>query len=170
SSSADTAPCEIYTLSLHDALPILNILHHEKLQLLCRLGKGFIIGPAVSRICAQNPQSLDLSGIDALDDLVVGDGRFLCQHLLRHMKHLGDPCPARRVSKVPAAIKYRGIAERAGAHGVTLSCDGVGSGTRFTDVAGHQRQIDDCLGGPHRLIALIDAHGPPEGYPLSAVD
>src|SRR5699024_11914733 len=83
SSSADTAPCEIYTLSLHDALPILNILHHEKLQLLCRLGKGFIIGPAVSRICAQNPQSLDLSGVDALDDLVVGDGRFLCQHLLR---------------------------------------------------------------------------------------
>ena len=86
------------------------------------------------------------------------------------MKHLGDPCPARRVSKVPAAVKYRGVAERAGAHGVTLSCDGVGSGTRFTDVAGHQRQIDDRLGGPHRLIALIDAHGPPEGYPLSTVD
>ena len=66
------------------------------------------------------------------------------------------------IGEIVSAQQVRGVAEQSRAHRVALAGDGVGAGARSTDVAGHQRQIDDRLGRAHPLVTLVDSHRPPE--------
>lgn len=74
-----------------------------------------------------------------------------------------------RVRKVAAAEQTGSVAEQPRPHGVALAGDGVGARADLADVAGQKGQIDYCLGGAYGLMALVHAHGPPEGDPLPLV-
>src|SRR6185369_4654449 len=71
--------------------------------------------------------------------------------------------------EIASAEKVRGIAEEPRAHRVALTGDRIGPGPRPADVAGHERQIDQALRGPHAFVTLVDTHRPPDGdaFPLA---
>lgn len=75
----------------------------------------------------------------------------------------GDVGAVGAVGGVVAAEEGRGVAKEARTHGVALAGDGIGAGAGAADVAGQQREVDDGLCGARGLVALVDAHGPPEG-------
>ncbi len=77
----------------------------------------------------------------------------------RRLRHLGAIGGGFEIS---SAEEARGVAEEAGAHRIALAGDRVGAGAGPADVAGDQCDIDDGLGGAHRLVPLVDAHRPPE--------
>ena len=81
-----------------------------------------------------------------------------------------DPCSLILITELAAAEQACGVAEETGAHGVALSGYGVAARTGFADIAGHKSQVDDGLRRADRFIALVDTHGPPEGYRLAVVD
>ena len=74
------------------------------------------------------------------------------------------------VREVVAAEQVRRVAEQPRAHRVALAGDRVRAGARPADVAGHQRQVDDRLRGADALVALVDAHRPPERDALAVVN
>ena len=119
---------------------------------------------------AEDPQALDLAGVDALDDLVVGDRGFLGHEVGVDADDVGDPFALRLVREVAAAKEAGGVGEKAGAHGVALAGDGIAAGAGLADVAGHKSQVHNGASGRNSLVALVDAHGPPEGDGLALVD
>ena len=143
---------------------------YEQLQLLGRFRKCLVIGPAVSGIRAEDPQTLDLSFVDALHDHVVRDRGLLRDVIDIDPGELGDPCSLIFICEITAAEQAGGIAEKTGCHRVALTGNGVSTGAGLSDVPGHQGKVDDGLRRAHCLIALVDAHGPPERNSLSIVD
>ena len=111
----------------------------------------------------------DPAGQDPLDDLVVGQAVLGGDPSRRGCRACRRPCRgASALREVVAAEQAGGVAEEPRAHGVALAGDRVGAGAGPPDVAGHQRQVDDRLRQAHRLVALVDAHGPPERDALAA--
>src|SRR5438045_5186795 len=70
-----------------------------------------------------------------------------------------------RVKEIMSAQKVRGVAEKARAHRVALAGDRVCACSGATDLAGHEGQIDEGLGGAGGFMALVDSHRPPKRHP-----
>ncbi|MFT6863716.1 MAG: hypothetical protein ACJAVK_002277 [Akkermansiaceae bacterium] len=51
---------------------VIHVLDDEKLQLLSDFSVAILIDPAVRWIGGNDPESLDLAGVDAFDDLIIG--------------------------------------------------------------------------------------------------
>jgi len=61
------------------------------------------------------------------------------------------------VCEIVSTQQVRGVAEQPRAHRVALAGDGVGSRAVLANVARHEGEIDDALGRPDPLMALVDA-------------
>ena len=81
-----------------------------------------------------------------------------------------DLFPMLGVEKIVTAEKISRVGEQARAHRVALAGDGIRAGAGPADVAGHQREIDDCLGGAGGFMALVYAHRPPERDAFAAMN
>ncbi len=122
-------------------------------------------------LVAMTHRPLILPGEDAFDDLVVGPtvlGRGCGRRRCPGCRRPSARCVG--VREVVAAEQVRRVAEQPRAHRVALAGDRVGPGARPADVAGHQGQVDDRLRRAHALVALVDAHRPPERDALALVD
>ena len=82
----------------------------------------------------------------------------------------GDFVAVVGVGEIMAADEAGDVRKEARAHGVALAGDAVRAGAGAADVAGHEREVDDGLGGAGGFVALVDAHGPPEGNAFAAGD
>src|ERR1041385_3254348 len=69
----DTATTEIYTLSLHDALPICRIIYQQGLS--DYLGHPSARVPGTERVVVKPKHSVDIRGMDHMtaDDMIVVD-------------------------------------------------------------------------------------------------
>ena len=149
---------------------VVDILDDKELQFFGSGRESLVVGPAVPGVSAQDPQALDLAGIDALNDLVVGDSGLLGDQVGRDPHDIGDALPLGFIGKVAAREQAGRIAEEPGAHGIALACDGVAARARLADISGKEGEVHDGLCRPHSLVALVDAHGPPERNSLAVVD
>ncbi len=149
---------------------VIHVLHDQKIEPGEDLAKPALVNPRVRRIGADHPKAADLAGLDPLDDLVVCPARPAGDPVFRDLEHAGDLGAMVGVGEVVSAEEVGGVREQPRAHRVALAGNRVGSGAGSAHIAGHQCQVDDCLGGFHPLMALVDAHRPPEGDAGSFVD
>ncbi len=129
-----------------------------------------LVDPGVGGVGGDDPEASDLAGGDPLEDLVVGQAALAGDAPLVDGQDLGHRPAVFGVGEVAPPEQAGRVAEEARAHGVALPGDRVGAGARAADVAGHQGEVDDRLGGAGGLVALVHPHGPPERDPLARVD
>ena len=161
---------QIYSRVLRALDIVIDILDNKEFQFLSRFRESLVVGPAVSGIRAEDPQALDLSCVDSLHDHIVGNRGLLRDMINVDAGQLSDPCSLIFIREITASEQAGGITEETGGHGVALSGNGVAAGTGLSDIPGHQSQIDNGLRCAHCLVALVDAHGPPERDSLAIVD
>ena len=140
----------------------IHVLDYEEIELFAQLVKAVLVDPRVGRIGGDDPEALDLAGLDSVDDLVVGPAGRGWDAVLGDAKDAADFLAVLGFGKVMPAEQVGGVGEKSAAHGVALPGDGIGPGARFADVASHQAEVDDRLGGADALVRLVDAHGPPK--------
>ena len=147
-----------------------HVLDDEEVEAVEHVLQMPLVDPRVRSVGGHDPQTLDGSAEDLLEDLVVGQARPVGDALHIDPERVGHFAAVHRVREVPASEQSRGVAEQAGAHGVALPGDRVGAGAGPTDVAGHEGQGDYGLGAADPFMTLVHAHGPPERDPLTVVD
>ena len=149
-----------------------HVLHDQEVEpARARRGASSWLIHECAGLVAMTHRPLILPAQDAFDDLVVGPAVLGRECAPRRCPACRRPC-ARcvGVGEVVAAEQVGRVAEQPRAHRVALAGDRVGAGAGAADVAGHQREVDDRLRGAHALVALVDAHRPPERHALAVVD
>src|ERR1043166_329753 len=100
---------------------------------------------------------------NALYDLVISPTICGRNVFFGHSQECANVRTMGRIQELATANESGNVGEYAGTHRVALTGDRIGSRAGLPNVAGHQRKIDDRLGGACRLVALVHAHGPPKG-------
>ncbi len=131
---------------------------------------GGLVDPGMGGVGGDDPEGADLAGVDGVDDLVVGEIRGGGDDGFGDVEDVGDFGAVGGIGEVVAADEAGDVGVEAGAHGVALAGDAVRAGAGSADVARHDGEVDDGLGGAGGFVALVDAHGPPEGDALAAGD
>ena len=149
---------------------VVHVLDHQEIQAAGNLSKEVLIDPGVARVCRDNPQASDFAIQNLFQNLVVGQGVLGGNDIFRDVENFSDLFAVVGIGKIPSRQQSRGVRKQPRAHGVTLTGDGVGAGTGAADVACHQGDVDDGLSRPDALVALVDAHGPPERDPAMVRD
>src|SRR5713226_3650686 len=109
-----------------------------------------------------HPKPLDLAVTNAVHNLVVGSAWFRRNPFLRHTERGADFCSVSGVCEIMSANKAGDVGIKPRAHRIALTRDRICASARAADIAGHQREVDDGLRRARGLMALVDAHGPPE--------
>ena len=149
---------------------VVHVLHDEKIELFNDLVEFALVNPGVRRICPNDPEALDFSLCDSLDNLVEGP-TVLGRNLFNaYSKESRDLFAIGRIQKIMAAQQVCRIRKEAGTHRVALAGDRICSGTRSANVTRHQGKIDNRLRRASGFVPLIYSHGPPEGNAFAGVN
>ena len=147
-----------------------HVLHDEEVEFVEDAIEAALIDPGMARVRGDEPEGFDLPFVRRVDDLIVGEAGTVRNALDGNAGGSGDFVAVRRIAEVVPAEEIRRVREQARTHRVALAGDGVRTGAGSADVSGHQREIDDGLGGASGFVALIHAHGPPEGDGFAFTD
>ena len=116
------------------------VLNHEKLDGAERLFEQFVVGEGDRRVGCDEPEGFDLSLYRSLNDVWIGEATSSRYSIDGDVPDAGEGFAVRGVVELAIAREGRGEARLASAHGVALSGDGEGCGTRAANVAGHLSQ------------------------------
>ena len=149
---------------------VVHVLNDEKVEPLEHVAGHALVDPRMSGVRGDDPQAANFAAQNAFQNAMVRPACFVRDRCLVDVEHVGHFAAIDRIREVVPAEQIRRVAEQPRAHRVALAGDRVGAGAGPADVAGHQRQVDDRLGGAHGLMALVDAHRPPERNSFALVN
>ena len=124
--------------------------------------KFALVDPGMRRVGRHDPKAFNLVIGDSFDDLIVGQTVLIGNSIDIDAENARDLRPIFRFQEIVSGQQVGGIRKKPRAHRVTLAGDRIGACSEPPDITGHKREIDDRLSGAGRLVALIDAHRPPE--------
>src|SRR5690242_20100734 len=116
----------------------------------------------MTRVGTNDPQAFDLALVDPRKDLVVSHTRVGRNQVFGNTQDTRHFLTVRGLTEIVPAYQVGGVGEKPASHGIRLTGNRVCAGTWPPDISGHKRNVDHGLDSTDALVALIDAHGPPE--------